>query len=162
MAPTGQETAVDVSKREEGFTLIELMVVVLIIAVLIAIAIPTFLGLRRGANDVAAKGTATTALKAAKAIFSDTDSYAPVTLAELRNTEVSISYVDGATASNGSLIASVNVPVPSTFVASVYSASGTCFFIRDDTNGTTYATLNTGTADCYAGNVAVVFGGSWP
>ena len=39
-------------EREGGFTLIELMVVVLIIAILIAIAIPTFLG---GAEDALEK-----------------------------------------------------------------------------------------------------------
>jgi type IV pilus assembly protein PilA len=150
------------SRREEGFTLIELMMVVLIIAILIAVAIPTFLGMRKNANDVAAKTSAVTTLKAAKAIFSSDDSYASVTPASLRVAEVSVDYVDGATASSGSLIASVNVPDPSTFVASVYSASGTCFFIRDDNNGTVYATLNTGTADCYASNAAVVFGASWP
>ena len=38
-------------ERERGFSLVELMVVVLIIAVLIAIAIPTLLGARQRAND---------------------------------------------------------------------------------------------------------------
>ena len=36
---------------EAGFTLIELMVVLLIIAILLAIAIPTFLGVTSTAND---------------------------------------------------------------------------------------------------------------
>jgi type IV pilus assembly protein PilA len=150
------------NRREEGFTLIELMVVVLVIAILIAVAIPTFIGLRRNANDVAAKTSAVTTLKAAKAIFSSDDSYASVTPAELRVAEVSVDYVNGATASNASKIASVHVPDSFTFVSSVYSPSGTCFFIRDDNSGTVYATLNTGTADCYASNAAVVFGASWP
>ncbi len=38
-------------QQEQGFTLIELMVVVLIIAILLAIAVPTYLGARERAND---------------------------------------------------------------------------------------------------------------
>ena len=36
---------------DSGFTLIELMVVLLILAILLAIAIPTFLSVTGGAND---------------------------------------------------------------------------------------------------------------
>ncbi len=61
---------------EEGFTLIELMVVVLIIAILLAIAIPTFLGARKRAQDRAAQSSLRNALTAAKTIYTDNSSYA--------------------------------------------------------------------------------------
>src|SRR5438477_3439735 len=50
---------------EEGFTLIELMVVVLIIAILIAIAIPTFLGAKSRAQDKASRTSRHTTLTCA-------------------------------------------------------------------------------------------------
>jgi type IV pilus assembly protein PilA len=56
--------------KDEGFTLIELMVVVLIIAILVAIAIPTFLGQRRNAQDRAAQSNLRNALATEKAYFS--------------------------------------------------------------------------------------------
>ena len=58
-------------RDDEGFTLIELMVVVLIIAILLAIAIPTFLGARERANHRAAQSTLRNALAAEKVFFTD-------------------------------------------------------------------------------------------
>jgi type IV pilus assembly protein PilA len=58
-----------------GFTLIELMVVVMIIAVLIAIAIPSFLGFRKSAQDRAAQSAIRTVLLVEKAVWLDTAAY---------------------------------------------------------------------------------------
>src|SRR5665213_781018 len=54
---------------EAGFTLIELMVVLLIIAILLAIAIPTFLGVTGSANDRAAQSNLTNGLTEASAVY---------------------------------------------------------------------------------------------
>src|SRR2546430_11886509 len=56
---------------EEGFTLIELMVVVLIVVILIAIAIPQFLGARQRAQDSAAKSDLRNALTSEKTSYTD-------------------------------------------------------------------------------------------
>ena len=62
-------------ESEEGFTLIELMVVVLIIAILLAIAIPTFLGAQNRAKDRAAQSDLRNSLTAAKTLATDQEGF---------------------------------------------------------------------------------------
>jgi type IV pilus assembly protein PilA len=69
--------AVGDTGEDAGFTLIELMVVLLILAILLAIAIPTFLGVTKSANDRAAQSNLNTGLINAKSIFQqNSQSYA--------------------------------------------------------------------------------------
>jgi type IV pilus assembly protein PilA len=54
---------------EAGFTLIELMVVLLIMAILMAVAVPTFLGTRAGVQDRSAQSDLVNSAIAAKTLF---------------------------------------------------------------------------------------------
>jgi type IV pilus assembly protein PilA len=133
-------------EREAGFTLIELMVVVLIIAILIAIAIPTFLGARQRAQDRAAQSNLRNGLTAEKTYYTDTQIYTANT-ATLDGIENAITWAaNAAPAVIGTVYVNVSTTsgiANNTVALGTRSASGECFYIRDiasgATAGTTYA-----------------------
>lgn len=144
---------------EAGFTLIELMVVLLILAILMAIAIPTFLGVTGGANDRAAQSNITNAITEASAVYQSNNQSFSVTTGSLttmlNSSAPEFSWTTGACSSTSTNCISVD-PGNSgqTLIIADFSKTGYCWYAlyspsqsaSTDFSGATFpTTLNTNT-----------------
>jgi type IV pilus assembly protein PilA len=133
------------------------MVVVLIIGILIAIALPTFLGARTRAQNKAAQSSVRNGLSAAKTVFTDTDSY-PVTatmISKLTTSEPDLTFVSTASADANTVSVAVNTAAIDTSVGigqaiglAALSDSGTCYMLIDVEQAPTTAGNSAGVHYC--------------
>jgi len=142
---------------EEGFTLIELMVVLLIIAILLAIAIPTFLGVSGSANDRASQTNLTNALTEMKALYQNGQSYATGSLTQtnLTTSAPEFSWTQSAACAAATLNCISEEPVDVVLaddgqgvILADLSKTGTCWYVMDLESAPT-ATFGTDTGGTY-------------
>ncbi len=113
-------------RGERGFTLIELMVVVLVVGILMSIAVPTFLGARSRAQDTVAKSSLHLALSVAAA-----EPSAPINAEGMAKLERSLEFVRARQSSTGPKVLSIAVS-DERWAAAALSDSGTCFWVSTD------------------------------
>ena len=123
-------------EREQGFSLIELLVVTMIIGVLAGIGLPAFLGAEHKGQDGEAKTNARNVVSAVESCFTDTDAYSACDTAaklEASGSKTGVDLTDTTVKQAGAVSVTAG---DSTYTIVGYSHSGNAFSIVKRSDGT--------------------------
>ena len=128
-------------QSDRGFTLIELTIVIVVIGVLVAVAIPTFLGARDRTNTASAKSRAVQALKTQKTLYADGNGYEadPSKLAAAEPSLDFRSLGSGDVPTEVKGVVYVRDVGPDSVTVVARSPEGDCYWARDEGGATTFA-----------------------
>jgi prepilin-type N-terminal cleavage/methylation domain-containing protein len=126
-----------------GFTLVELLVVVAVIGVLVALAVPTFFKTKDSASAASAQSRATQGMKIQKTMYADGSGYVSDP-ARLEAAEPSIDFrtfdEDAGVATEVQGVVYIRDVTSEGVTVVARSPEGICYWARDDGGQTMYAT----------------------